>query len=161
VLQFLILWDRIDCYRRFNIPEDCAPYWDVYIICIYNVVILSDYYVTIKNELSATLASLGSEVVECSVLFGIIGRMPVIQPSCKSMNLVNSGSVPATTGRVHATTGRVYATIGRMSETVGRVTVTVGWRRGEIVAEYHICLMTYKAKPFTSDMFHRWIRHVQ
>jgi hypothetical protein len=35
---------------------------------------LSDYYVTIKNELSVTFASLENEVAKCSVFFsGIIG----------------------------------------------------------------------------------------
>jgi hypothetical protein len=42
--------------------KDCALCWDVYIICICNVVISSDYCVTIRNELSATFASLVSEV---------------------------------------------------------------------------------------------------
>jgi hypothetical protein len=51
--------------------KDCALYWGVYIIC--NVLILSDYCVTIKNELPATFVSLGSEVAECSVLSGRIG----------------------------------------------------------------------------------------
>jgi hypothetical protein len=46
-------------------------------IHICNVLILSDYCVTIKNELCATFASLGIEVVECSILSGIIGRVPV------------------------------------------------------------------------------------
>jgi hypothetical protein len=49
--------------------KDCALCWNVYIICIYNILILSDYCVTINNELLATFASLGSEVAECSVLF--------------------------------------------------------------------------------------------
>jgi hypothetical protein len=51
--------------------------------------------------------------------------VPVIQPSCESMNPVNSGSVLATTGRVHTTTGRVHATIGRVSEMIGRVLETI------------------------------------
>jgi hypothetical protein len=42
--------------------KNCALCLDVYIICICNVLILSDYCVTIKNELLATFASLGSEV---------------------------------------------------------------------------------------------------
>jgi hypothetical protein len=33
--------------------------------------------------------------------------------------------------------------------------------REEIAAEYHTCLMPYRAKLGTSDMFHRWIGHVQ
>jgi hypothetical protein len=57
--------------------KDCALYWNVYITCICNILILSDYCVTIKNGLLMTFASLGSEVAECSVLFGIIGRVPV------------------------------------------------------------------------------------
>jgi hypothetical protein len=57
--------------------KDYALCWDVYIICICNVLILSDYCVTIKNELPVTFASLGIEVAKCSVLFGIIGRVPV------------------------------------------------------------------------------------
>jgi hypothetical protein len=72
----------------------------------------SDYCVTIKYELPTTFVSLGTDVVECSVLSGIIGRVLVIQLSCKSMNPINTGSVPTTTGRVHATTVRVHATIG-------------------------------------------------
>jgi hypothetical protein len=28
---------------------------------------------------------------------------------------------------------------------------------GEIAEEYHTCLTPYRAKPGTSDMFHRWI----
>jgi hypothetical protein len=55
--------------------KDCALCWDVYIICICNVLILFDYCVTIKNELPMTFVSLGIEVDECSVLFGIIGRV--------------------------------------------------------------------------------------
>jgi hypothetical protein len=57
--------------------KDCALCWDAYIIFICNVLILSDYCVTIKNELLATFVSLGSEVAECSILSGIIGRVPV------------------------------------------------------------------------------------
>jgi hypothetical protein len=57
--------------------KDCTLCWDVYIICIYNILILSDYCVTIKNELPMTFGSLGSEVVECFILSGIIGRVPV------------------------------------------------------------------------------------
>jgi hypothetical protein len=57
--------------------SDCALCWDIYIIYICNVLILSDYCVTIKNKLLVTFASLGSEVTECSVLFRIIGRVPV------------------------------------------------------------------------------------
>jgi hypothetical protein len=44
--------------------------------CIYNLYLLlisSDYCVTIKNEFSATFASLVIEVAECSVLSRIIG----------------------------------------------------------------------------------------
>jgi predicted sugar kinase len=70
------------------------------------------------------------------------------------MNPVNSGSVPATTDRVHATIGRVHATIGRVPGTVGMM-------REEIAVEYHTCLMPCRAKPVTSDMFHRWIKHVR
>jgi hypothetical protein len=55
--------------------KDYALCWDVYIICICNVLILSDYFVTIKNELSVIFTSLGIKVVECSVLSGIIGRV--------------------------------------------------------------------------------------
>jgi hypothetical protein len=57
--------------------KDCALCWDIYIIYICNVLILSDYCVTIKNELTATFASLGIEVPECSVLSEIIGRVIV------------------------------------------------------------------------------------
>jgi hypothetical protein len=57
--------------------KDCALCGDVYIICICNVFILSDYCVTIKNELCATFESQGSEVAECSSLSRIIGRVPV------------------------------------------------------------------------------------
>jgi hypothetical protein len=46
---------------------------DIYIICICNVLVLSDYCVTIKNELPATFTTLGSEVAECYILSGIIG----------------------------------------------------------------------------------------
>jgi hypothetical protein len=46
---------------------------DIYIICICNVLVLSDYCVTIKNELPVTFTTLGSEVAKCYVLFGIIG----------------------------------------------------------------------------------------
>jgi hypothetical protein len=53
--------------------KDCTLCWDVYMICICNALILYDYCVTIKNELSATFASLGSEVTGCSVLSRIIG----------------------------------------------------------------------------------------
>jgi hypothetical protein len=52
--------------------KDCTLCWNIYIIYICNVLILSDYCVNIKNELPATFASLGSEVVECSVLSRII-----------------------------------------------------------------------------------------
>jgi hypothetical protein len=57
--------------------KDCTLCLDVYIICIYNVLILSDYCVTIKNELFATFASLGGggEVVEYSIFSEIIGRV--------------------------------------------------------------------------------------
>jgi hypothetical protein len=47
--------------------KDCALCWDVYIICICNVLIISDYCVTIKNKLLATFASL--EVKLPSALF--------------------------------------------------------------------------------------------
>jgi hypothetical protein len=57
--------------------KNCALCWDVYIICICKVHILSDYCVTIKNKLLVTFASLGSEVAECFILSGIIGRMTV------------------------------------------------------------------------------------
>jgi hypothetical protein len=73
------------------------------------------------------------------------------------MNPVNLGSVPATTYRVHATTGRVYGTIGRVPGTIGQVPRTVGRMMEEIAAEYHTCLMPYRAEPGTSNMFHRWI----
>jgi hypothetical protein len=47
--------------------KDCAVYWDVYIIC--NVLILHLINcVTTKNELIGMFVSLGSEVVEGSVL---------------------------------------------------------------------------------------------
>jgi hypothetical protein len=151
--------------------KDCTLSWDVYIICICNVVILSDYCVTIKNELPATFASLGSDA-KCSILSRIIGRVPVIQSSCKSMNPVNSGSVLATTNQVHATTSWVHAIIGRVPGMIGRVPVTIGQvlrivsrapvtvsrRWGEIAAEYHTCLMPCRAEPVTSDIFNRWIR---
>jgi hypothetical protein len=68
--------------------KDCTLYWDVYIIC--NTLILSDYCVTIKNELHVTFLSLGSEVAKCSILSGRIGRVPVnstewhqVNASCK------------------------------------------------------------------------------
>jgi hypothetical protein len=77
------------------------------------------------------------------------------------MNHVNLGSVPATTGRVHATIGRVPGTIGRVSEIIGRVSAIVVKMSEEIDTEYHICLMSYRFKPDTSDMFYRWIIHVQ
>jgi hypothetical protein len=57
--------------------KDCTLYWDLYIICIYNVFILSDYCVIVKNELAVTFTSLGIEVTECSVLSRIIDRVPV------------------------------------------------------------------------------------
>jgi hypothetical protein len=63
------------------------------------------------------------------------------------MNSVNLGSMPATTGQVPKTIGRVPTTVDRMSE--------------EIAAEYHTCLTPYRAKPGTSDMFHKWIRHIR
>jgi hypothetical protein len=53
--------------------KDNTLCWDVYIICICNVLILSDYCVIIKNELPMAFVSLGSEVAKCSVLSGIIG----------------------------------------------------------------------------------------
>jgi hypothetical protein len=55
----------------------CTLCWDVYIICICNVLILSDYCVTIKNELPVTFASLGSEVAECSIFSRIIDLVTV------------------------------------------------------------------------------------
>jgi hypothetical protein len=54
--------------------KDCALCWDVYIICVYNVLILSDYCVTMKNDLHVTFVSLRSEFIECFVLSVIIGR---------------------------------------------------------------------------------------
>jgi hypothetical protein len=70
--------------------KDCSLCWDVYIICICNVLILSDYCVTMKNELPVIFASLGSEDAECSVLSRIIGRVLVnstkfhqVNESCK------------------------------------------------------------------------------
>jgi hypothetical protein len=57
--------------------KDCTLCRDVYIICICNVLILSEYCVTIKNELHAAFASLGSEIDECSVLSTIIGQVTV------------------------------------------------------------------------------------
>jgi hypothetical protein len=57
--------------------KDCALCWDVYIICICDVLILSDYCVTIKNELLATFVSLKSKVVGCFILSRIIGRVPL------------------------------------------------------------------------------------
>jgi hypothetical protein len=57
--------------------KDCALCWDVYIICIGNVLILSDYCVTIKNELPVTFASLGNEVAECFIISGIVGQVHV------------------------------------------------------------------------------------
>jgi hypothetical protein len=53
--------------------KDCALCWDVYIVCVCNVLILSDYCVTMKNDLSVTFASLRSEFAECFVLSVIIG----------------------------------------------------------------------------------------
>jgi hypothetical protein len=38
--------------------KDCTLCWDVYIIYVCNVLILSDYYVTMKNDLLATFVSL-------------------------------------------------------------------------------------------------------
>jgi hypothetical protein len=49
----------------------------IYIICIYNVLILSDYCVTMKNDLPAAFASLRSKIPECFVLSLIIGRAPM------------------------------------------------------------------------------------
>jgi hypothetical protein len=57
--------------------KDCSLCWDVYIICICNVLILYDYCVTIKNELPVTFTSLGIEVVECSILSRIIVQVHV------------------------------------------------------------------------------------
>jgi hypothetical protein len=48
--------------------KDCALCWDVYIIYVCNVLILSDYCVTMKNDLPVTFASLRSEFAECFVL---------------------------------------------------------------------------------------------
>jgi hypothetical protein len=138
VLQLLILWDKNNYYRRFNLPfavsilfktlqvlialvphfilvyifilyfvgrphnevmsstehsqtyqKDCALYWNVYIIC--NVLILYMINcVTTKNELIGMLVSLGSEVVEGSVLSGRIVQLPMnsvewhqVNASCK------------------------------------------------------------------------------
>jgi hypothetical protein len=53
--------------------KDCALCWDVYIICICNVLILFDYCVTMKNDLPVTFALLRSEFAECFVLSVIIG----------------------------------------------------------------------------------------
>jgi hypothetical protein len=53
--------------------KDCALYWDIYIICVCNVLILSDYCVTIKNDLPVTFMSLRSEFDECFILSVIIG----------------------------------------------------------------------------------------
>jgi hypothetical protein len=69
--------------------KGCALYWDVDIIC--NVLILYLINcVTTKNELIGMFVSLGSEVVEGSVLSGRIVRVPVnsvewhqINASCK------------------------------------------------------------------------------
>jgi hypothetical protein len=70
--------------------KDWTLCWNVYIICIYNVLILPDYFVTIKNELPATFASLGSEVDKHSVFSGIIGQVSMnsvewhlVNESCK------------------------------------------------------------------------------
>jgi hypothetical protein len=71
------------------------------------------------------------------------------------MNSVNLRSVPATIGQVHATTGRVHATVSRVPATVDPMPLTVGRRRGENAAEYHACLIFYRVKPGTSDMFHK------
>jgi hypothetical protein len=57
--------------------KDCSLCWDVYIICICNVLILFDYCVTIKNELPVTFTSLGIEVAECSILSRIIVQVHV------------------------------------------------------------------------------------
>jgi hypothetical protein len=48
--------------------KDCALCWAVYIIYVCNVLILSDYCVTMKNDLPVTFASLRSEFAECFVL---------------------------------------------------------------------------------------------
>jgi hypothetical protein len=45
-------------------------------VCVAHAQLLSDYCVTIKNELPMAFASLGSEVAEGSVLSRIIGRVP-------------------------------------------------------------------------------------
>jgi hypothetical protein len=80
------------CFQR-NILKfvgnDCALYWDVYIIC--NVLILSLINcVTTKNELLGMFVSLGSEVAQGSVLSGRIVRVPMnsvewhqVNASCK------------------------------------------------------------------------------
>jgi hypothetical protein len=60
---------------------------------------------------------------------------------------VTVGRVHATTVRVHATIGQVSGIVGRVLGTVGRAPITVGRRRGEIVEEYHTCLMPYRAIP--------------
>jgi hypothetical protein len=57
--------------------KDCALCWDVYIVCVCNVLILSDYCVTMKNDLPVTFASLRSEFAKCFVLSVIIGRVPM------------------------------------------------------------------------------------
>jgi hypothetical protein len=79
MLQLLILWDGNELIMKVTKTylKDRVLCWDVYVIYICNVLILSDYCVTIKNELPVTFASLGSEVDECSILSGIIGRVLV------------------------------------------------------------------------------------
>jgi hypothetical protein len=70
-----VLWNILRFIGTQNLKtyrKDCTLCWDVYIICICNVLILLDYCVNIKNKLHATFASLGIEVVECSILSGII-----------------------------------------------------------------------------------------
>jgi hypothetical protein len=79
----------------------------------------SDYCVTIKYELPTTFVSLRTDVAECSVLSGIIGRVHVIQLSCKSMNPINTRLVTTTIGQLHATTVQVHATIGRVLGMIG------------------------------------------
>jgi hypothetical protein len=53
--------------------KDYALCWDIYIICVCNVLILYDYCVTMKNDLPMTFASLRSEFTECFILSVIIG----------------------------------------------------------------------------------------
>jgi hypothetical protein len=66
--------------------KDCVLCWDVCIIYICNVLILSDYCVTIKNEFTAIFASLESEVAEYFIFSRIIDRVHVNSSKCHLVN---------------------------------------------------------------------------